>query len=150
MRPAIGLEGKGCGISHVCPTHRCELCEVSVGMEVAVKQEASCKATPTDHALMAESVDFVNLEERILQLCSESPKGITDGVIAQDQPLVDTERRVAALQRLLSQVYTLYTHTLCMCAQLYVHDACRCTYVHMQRRATCTCACMAHVNVVQK
>lgn len=51
-----------------------------------------------------DPVSLVDLEERILQLCSESPKGITDDMIIKDQPRIDTERRLKALQRLLSQV----------------------------------------------
>ena len=97
---------------------------------VAVKQEeGSCKAISIDHALMAESVNFVNLEERILQLCSDSPKGITDEIITQDQPLVDTERRLKALQRLLSQVLT----RPCVCI-----GTCRCD-MHVEPHAETTC-----------
>ena len=44
------------------------------------------------------------LENRILTLCTENPKGISDDVIVQDQPFIDTAKRVKALQRLLSQV----------------------------------------------
>ena len=63
-----------------------------------VEPEDTSEATPT------QGPNFVDLEERILQLCAESPKGITDDLISQDQPLLDTERRIKALQRLLSQV----------------------------------------------
>ncbi len=55
------------------------------------------------HPAPTEPVNLVDLEERILQLCAESPKGITEDVIKCDQPLVDTARRMKALQRLLSQ-----------------------------------------------
>ena len=51
--------------------------------------------------------DFIDLEERILQLCSESPKGITTEAISRDQPKLDTQRMLRALQRLLSQVLVL-------------------------------------------
>lgn len=48
--------------------------------------------------------NLVNLEERILQLCAESPTvGITEDVIKYDQPLIDTKRIVVALNRLQSQ-----------------------------------------------
>ncbi len=59
------------------------------------------ETTPTSHA---QPVSLVDLEERILQLCSEFPKGISDDTIIKDQPLIDVERRMKALQRLLSQV----------------------------------------------
>lgn len=49
-------------------------------------------------------VSLVDLEERILQLCAESPKGITEHVIKNDQPDLDAERRLKALERLLTQV----------------------------------------------
>lgn len=68
------------------------------------------ETTPTGHG---EPVNFVDLEERILQLCSESPKGITDEMIRLDQPMLDTGRRLKALQRLLSQVIgrNVHAHT---------------------------------------
>ena len=67
--------------------------------DVAIKQELSLgeeEGTP--------AADPVNLEERILQLCSEHPKGITDDMIRTDQPAIDTAKRMKALQRLLSMV----------------------------------------------
>ena len=70
---------------------------------VAVKQEMPDIPGPS-HYPTPHEVDPVYLEERILTLCGENPKGITDDVIIQDQPLIDTERRLKALQRLLSQV----------------------------------------------
>lgn len=79
----------------------------------AIKQELS-EATPTQ----AEPVNLVDLEERILQLCSESPKGITDDVISCDQPSIDTERRLKALQRLLSQVHMMALLIMCACGGL--------------------------------
>lgn len=77
----------------------------------AIKQELS-EATPTE-ASHPEPVNLVDLEERILQLCSESPKGITDDVISCDQPSIDTERRLKALQRLLSQVHMMALLIMC-------------------------------------
>ena len=49
-----------------------------------------------------EPVNPVQLEERILELCAEHPKGITDEIITRDQPLISGEARMRALQRLLS------------------------------------------------
>ena len=79
-----------------------------VQLAAAIKQElagtsAAAEDTPPVGLGVPESVSFVDLEERILQLCSESPNGITDDIISKDQPLIDTERRMKALQRLLSQ-----------------------------------------------
>ena len=81
----------------------------AVQLTASIKQEPTDEApgtTPPDqsHSIFPEPVNLVDLEERILQLCSEHPKGITDDVITQDQPLVDADRRCKALQRLLSQV----------------------------------------------
>ena len=41
---------------------------------------------------------------RILQLCKEIPKGITDTVIQNDMPQFDANERVMAINRLLSAV----------------------------------------------
>ena len=67
--------------------------------DVAIKQELSLGE---EEGIPA--ADPVNLEERILQLCSEHPKGITDEMIRTDQPAIDTAKRMKALQRLLSMV----------------------------------------------
>lgn len=48
--------------------------------------------------------DPVNLEDRILELCTASAKGITDDMIVKDQPSISSEKRLKALQRLLSMV----------------------------------------------
>lgn len=74
----------------------------TVGLVPKLEPDDQSEATPMDHG--AEPVNFVDLEERILRLCSECPKGITDEMISRDQPSLDIERRVKALQRLLSQV----------------------------------------------
>lgn len=55
--------------------------------EVVIKQEA------------AEALD---LEVRIVDLCQQYPEGITNEIIQRDQPNVDVQRRVAAINRLLS------------------------------------------------
>lgn len=78
------------------------------------------------HSVEPKPVHPVELDERILNLCSQYPKGITDDIITLDQPLINTEQRMKALQRLLSQVYnTLYR---CVCwwhvhnyAYMYMH-----------------------------
>ena len=82
---------------------------------VLVKQELP--DTPMDtssvesHPLAVEPkpVHPVELDERILNLCQQYPKGITDDIITQDQPQINTEQRMKALQRLLSQAW------LCIC-----------------------------------
>ena len=56
------------------------------------------------HPLESRPVHPVELDERILNLCSQNPKGITDDIIMADQPQINTEQRMNALQRLLSQV----------------------------------------------
>ena len=51
-----------------------------------------------------EAVDVVDLEERVVQLCKENPKGITDQIISQDMPNIPPQQRVTAINRLLSMV----------------------------------------------
>ena len=51
-----------------------------------------------------ESVDAVDLEERIIQLCKDNTKGISDHVILSDMPSISPEQRVTAINRLLSTV----------------------------------------------
>ena len=41
---------------------------------------------------------------RILELCRQIPKGITDAVIQNDMPQCDAQQRVMAINRLLSTV----------------------------------------------
>lgn len=79
---------------------------MATALTASIKQElaGTSEETPPASLGVPESVSFVDLEERILQLCSESPEGtISDDTISRDQPLIDTERRMKALQRLLSQ-----------------------------------------------
>ena len=89
---------------------------------MAVAQFASMKQEPPDpdslpppvfppllQTQSSEPVDPVDLEERILALCANNPKGITDEILTQDQPLIDTAKRLKALQRLLSQVRLICT-----------------------------------------
>ena len=45
---------------------------------------------------------------RIFKLCQEIPKGITNDVISNDMPHVETEQRVMAINRLLSQVIVIF------------------------------------------
>ena len=78
--------------------------------QLAMKQEAQSpppSLPPTFPTLPGTSHtprDPLGLEERILTLCAQNSKGITDDVIVQDQPTIDAEKRMRALQRLLSQV----------------------------------------------
>ena len=77
--------------------------------QVAIKQEAASPPPPlpppqsTSHS-PHDAGDPLGLEERILTLCTLNSKGITDDIIVQDQPTIDAEKRMRALQRLLSQV----------------------------------------------
>ncbi|XP_068683022.1 DNA-directed RNA polymerase III subunit RPC6-like [Montipora capricornis] len=55
-----------------------------------------------DVVIKQEAVDAVDLEERVVQLCKENPKGITDQLISQDLPNIPPQQRVTAINRLLS------------------------------------------------
>jgi len=50
----------------------------------------------------SEPVDATDLENRIIELCEELPKGITDQVIQNVMPTFDAQQRVMAINRLLS------------------------------------------------
>ena len=52
----------------------------------------------------AEFTDPVSLEDKILELCSGQPQGITDDMIVTAYPGIDSGKRLKALQRLLSTV----------------------------------------------
>ena len=54
-----------------------------------------------------EPVDPVDLEDTILRLCRDNPKGITDNLLQAECPGISVEQRVKALQRLLSMVLCL-------------------------------------------
>ena len=45
---------------------------------------------------------------RIIDLCQQIPKGITDAAIQNDMPQFDTQQRVMAINRLLSTVSVLF------------------------------------------
>lgn len=64
------------------------------------------------HPVEPKPVHPVELDERILNLCSQYPKGVTDDIIMQDQPQINTEQRLKALQRLLSQARVLLRSVL--------------------------------------
>ena len=55
-----------------------------------------------------EPVDPVHLENTILRLCRENPKGITDSLLQSECPGISVEQRMKALQRLLSMVIYIY------------------------------------------
>ena len=88
-----------------------------------VAKQVTTRLEPKDTASgstgeTAEAVDPIDLEERILSLCTQNPKGIRDDVIVQDQPFISTEQRMKALQRLMSRV-TIVIRTsifVCKCA----------------------------------
>lgn len=60
------------------------------------------KMAVADVVIKQEAVDAVDLEERVVQLCKENPKGITDQIISQDMPNIPPQQRVTAINRLLS------------------------------------------------
>lgn len=62
------------------------------------------KMAVADVVIKQEAVDAVDLEERVVQLCKENPKGITDQLISQDMPNIPPQQRVTAINRLLSMV----------------------------------------------
>ncbi|KAK2160255.1 hypothetical protein LSH36_137g04034 [Paralvinella palmiformis] len=49
-----------------------------------------------------EIIESVDIENRILELCREISKGITDQVIQNDMPSVDAKDRIMAINKLLS------------------------------------------------
>ena len=55
-----------------------------------------------------EPLDPVHLEDTILKLCRDNPKGITDSLLQEKCPGISVEQRLKALQRLLSMVLYLY------------------------------------------
>ena len=57
-----------------------------------------------DVVIKQEAVDAVDLEERVVQLCKDNPKGISDQLITQDMPNIPPQQRVTAINRLLSMV----------------------------------------------
>lgn len=57
-----------------------------------------------DIVVKQESIEAVDLESKILALCQENAKGITDVVIQQSMPDVPAQQRVMAINRLLSTV----------------------------------------------
>ena len=85
-----------------------EIGRTAVKKEPLEEQESykSPSATVSSSQAIAEPpVNLVDLEERILQLCADNPKGISEEVIKSDQPQLDAERRLKALERLLTQVF---------------------------------------------
>ena len=65
---------------------------------------AASNMAVADVVIKQESVDAVDLEERIIQLCKDNTKGISDHVILSDMPSISPEQRVTAINRLLSTV----------------------------------------------
>ena len=73
--------------------------------QLAVKQEMAVSVDPAPTTAISDPADPLGLEERILTLCRQNEKGISDDVIVRDQPAIGAEKRMRALQRLLSQVW---------------------------------------------
>jgi len=51
-----------------------------------------------------EPVEFVDFEAKVLELCKENPKGITDTIIQDNLPNITPQQRVKGINRLLSTV----------------------------------------------
>lgn len=51
-----------------------------------------------------EVVDYVDIESRVVELCKEHPKGITDNLVEASIPGISVQQRVKAINRLLSTV----------------------------------------------
>lgn len=49
-----------------------------------------------------ESIDLVDLEARIVQLCKTNQKGVSDATVQQELPGIPPQQRVTAINRLLS------------------------------------------------
>lgn len=75
-----------------------------IAEKLSIKMEAQDYGPPPTETVPAQAVDPVKLEERIVELCQLHAKGITDDIIMADQPMIDAEKRLRALQRLLSMV----------------------------------------------
>ncbi len=73
---------------------------------MAVADIAAMQEATEDHTATNVAPDPVDLEERILALCSIHPKGVTEDIITSDQPMITKDKIVKALQRLLSMVST--------------------------------------------
>ena len=70
---------------------------------MAVADIAAMQEATEEHATNA-GPDPVDLEERILVLCTENSKGVTEETITSDQPNITKDKILKALQRLLSMV----------------------------------------------
>ncbi|RMX47070.1 hypothetical protein pdam_00016985 [Pocillopora damicornis] len=64
--------------------------------------EVNSNMAVADVVIKQEAVDAVDLEARVVQLCKENPKGITDQIISQGMPNIPPQQRVTAINRLLS------------------------------------------------
>ena len=88
-----------------CLLHSLPYLWVMAVAQLAVKQEMAVSVDPAPTTAISDPADPLGLEERILTLCRQNEKGITDDVIVRDQPAIGAEKRMRALQRLLSQVW---------------------------------------------
>ena len=61
-----------------------------------------------DIVIKQESIEAVDLESKILELCKDNMKGITDAIIQQSMPSIPAQQRVMAINRLLSTVWLLF------------------------------------------
>ena len=57
-----------------------------------------------DIVIKQEAIEPVDLESKLLKLCQDNPKGITDATIQQNMPSIPAQQRVMAINRLLSTV----------------------------------------------
>ena len=58
----------------------------------------------TNVAVKQEPVDFIDIESKVIELCKDNPKGITDSLIQEEIPSISVQQRVKAINRLLSTV----------------------------------------------
>ena len=77
--------------------HQCGV-EMS-GSAVIIKQEKDAEPVAGTSGPNASEI-----EKRIIELCQEFPKGITDKVLQNDMPNLDTKMRVSVINKLLTSV----------------------------------------------
>ena len=61
-------------------------------------------------AVKQEPVEFVDFESKVIELCKDNPKGITDSTIQDAIPGISAQQRVKAINRLLSTVYKSFNY----------------------------------------
>ena len=77
-------------------------------------------ATSNSVEVKQEVVDFVDIESKVIELCKENPKGITDSIIQTSIAGISAQQRVKAINRLLSTVYSRFVFLVPTTNQTYV------------------------------